>query len=142
MDFEIQYTNKDEVDTPFTWDSIEYSVVTLETAKKLKEAGFNLPTHYYYNDGVIPFVSKGLKRVKLGTRRINHNKYDDFIYSAPNKREVILFLKKYKKQISDEEILEKNGWFIVCISPFEIQHEDGSFATLNAAKIILEYLKM
>lgn len=41
----------------------------------------------------------------------------------------------------DVELLEANGWEVECLSPFEIRHEDGSFATLNAAKIVLEMLR-
>jgi len=41
----------------------------------------------------------------------------------------------------DKEILEQNGWFIECKSPFEIRHTDGSFATGHAANIILESLR-
>lgn len=33
-------------------------------------------------------------------------------------------------------VLEENGWIIECESPFEIRHEDGSFATGKAANII------
>ena len=36
----------------------------------------------------------------------------------------------------DREILEKNGWTVECESPFEIRHEDGSFATGQAAIIV------
>lgn len=36
------------------------------------------------------------------------------------------------------EILEAKGWTIECESPLEIRHYDGSFATLNAAKIVVE----
>lgn len=63
-------------------------VVDLETAKKLKLKGFNKPTHHYWLDKDLPFVKKGLKRVKLEDRRMNHNKYDEFIYSAPTKDEL------------------------------------------------------
>lgn len=35
------------------------------------------------------------------------------------------------------DILESLGWTVECESPFEIRHEDGSFATQNAAKIII-----
>ena len=41
----------------------------------------------------------------------------------------------------DKELLETNGWVIECESPFEIRHEDGSFATLNAAYIVVEELR-
>lgn len=40
----------------------------------------------------------------------------------------------------DIQILEENGWTVECESPFEIRHEDGSFATLQAANLILAYL--
>ena len=38
----------------------------------------------------------------------------------------------------NEYILEENGWVVECHSPLEIRHKDGSFATLNAAKIVIE----
>lgn len=66
----------------------ENDIVTLESAKTLKELGFDKPTHHYYLDKDIPFVKKGLKRVKMEARRMNHNKYDSFIYSAPTKEEL------------------------------------------------------
>lgn len=39
--------------------------------------------------------------------------------------------------MSNKEILEKHGWVIVCDSPFNIEHEDGSLATGLAAYIVL-----
>lgn len=42
---------------------------------------------------------------------------------------------------NDIEILEKSGWIVECQSPFEIRHEDGSFATLNAAEIVLDEVR-
>lgn len=39
------------------------------------------------------------------------------------------------------EFLEIRGWTVECCSPFEIRHEDGSFATQNAAKIVLTWLQ-
>ena len=39
-------------------------VVDLETAKYIKKLGFNKPTHWYWQDKTLPFVEKGLKRVK------------------------------------------------------------------------------
>lgn len=41
----------------------------------------------------------------------------------------------------DEKILEKNGWTLECESPFEIRHEDGSFATGQAARLVMERLR-
>jgi hypothetical protein len=40
-----------------------------------------------------------------------------------------------------EKLLKDNGWEIECEHPFEIRHEDGSFATMQAAKIVLDDLK-
>jgi hypothetical protein len=36
------------------------------------------------------------------------------------------------------KILERFGWQIICQSPFEIQHQDGSFASGQAANLVLE----
>jgi len=75
-------------------DGIKIIEITdLETSKYLKRIGYNKPSHWYWLDKDLAFVKKGLKRVKYGKRRMNHNKYDDFIYSAPTKDEVLKFLK-------------------------------------------------
>jgi hypothetical protein len=42
---------------------------------------------------------------------------------------------------TDKKLLKQYGWQVECESPFEIRHEDGSFATLNAAEIILSFIK-
>lgn len=65
-----------------TWEKI----VDLEFAKRLKAEGYSKPTEYYWLDKDLPFVEKGLKKTKNG-EKINHNKYDDYIYSAPTIRE-------------------------------------------------------
>lgn len=81
----------------FTFVQVDYcKVVDLETAKYLKKIGFNKPTHYYWLDKHLSFVEKGLKRVKFKQRRMNHNKYDEFIYSAPTEQEVLKWLKLKK----------------------------------------------
>jgi hypothetical protein len=41
----------------------------------------------------------------------------------------------------NEKLLEENGWTVECESPFEIRHEDGSFATGQAAQIVVIYLE-
>lgn len=43
--------------------------------------------------------------------------------------------------MKDKEILEQNGWFIECESPFEIRHIDGDVATGQAAKIVVDSFK-
>jgi len=40
----------------------------------------------------------------------------------------------------DINFLKENGWTVECKSPLEIRHEDGSFATLNAAYEIMRNL--
>lgn len=70
-------------------------IVSLEQAKHLKELGFNYPTYHYYLDKDLAYVPMGLKRVKVGKRRMSHNKYDDFIYSAPTPDE----LKNWKNKL-------------------------------------------
>ena len=37
----------------------------------------------------------------------------------------------------EELILEEMGWTIECHSPFEIRHEDGSFASMQAAYMVV-----
>ena len=64
-------------------------VVDLKTAKYLKQLGFNKPTHWYWLDKDLQFVNRGLKRVKMDKRRMNHNRYDEFIYSAPTRGELV-----------------------------------------------------
>lgn len=39
---------------------------------------------------------------------------------------------------SQEEVLEKLGWEIICESPFEIQDKDGNFASGLAARIVVD----
>ena len=73
---------------------VEDELVDIETSKKLKKLGFNKPTYCYYLDKDLPYVKKGIYRVKFGKRRRNHNKYDDFIYSLPTKIEAEKWLKK------------------------------------------------
>lgn len=40
-----------------------------------------------------------------------------------------------------EEILKQAGWEIECQSPFEIRHQDGSFASGQAAILVAEECK-
>lgn len=75
-------------------DGKNIDVVDLDTAKHLKLCGFDKPTHWYWLDKDLQFVHKGLKRVHMGKRRMNHNKYDEFIYSAPTREETKRWIKK------------------------------------------------
>jgi hypothetical protein len=40
-----------------------------------------------------------------------------------------------------EKLLKENGWVVECFSPLEISHEDGSFASGSAAKILISQLQ-
>ena len=43
----------------------------------------------------------------------------------------------------EERLLEENGWQVVCLSPFEIEHiETGETAEGTGAQLILEAYKM
>lgn len=42
---------------------------------------------------------------------------------------------------TDKQLLLENGWVMECQSPFEIRHQDGSFASENAAEIVLDSLR-
>ncbi len=59
-----------------------FPFVHLELAKRLKLEGYSKPTLFYYQDKDLPYSKSGLKRVK-NNDELNHNKYDEFIYSAP-----------------------------------------------------------
>ena len=66
-----------------------YGVVSLEEAKNLKADGFNKPCECFYVDKHdIPCIKLGLHMVSLNDRKMNHNKYDHFIFSAPYRHEV------------------------------------------------------
>jgi len=60
------------------------TVVSLEDALYAKANGFSKPTYHYYTLIDLPYSKKGLKRVKAGRRRANHNKLKGHIIcSAP-----------------------------------------------------------
>ena len=46
-----------------------------------------------------------------------------------------------ERQKEDFALLEANGWEVECQSPFEIRTKDGSFASGEAANIVLNDLK-
>jgi len=43
-----------------------------------------------------------------------------------------------KKELTEEEILKEMGWTIVCQSPHEIEHEDGSSASGSATQAVID----
>lgn len=42
---------------------------------------------------------------------------------------------------SRDIVLAENGWTIECESPFELRHDDGSFASGQAAEIVIAALE-
>jgi len=82
-------------------------IVDIELAKKLKEEGYSIPTEYFYQDIDLPYSEKGLKKTKNG-ERMNHNNYDDFIYSAPMRQEAIEWLIGKKMYNKSTMILKLN----------------------------------
>ena len=70
-------------------------IVSLEIAKFLKLNGYNKTTEWFYLDKNLAFCPAGLKKTK-NDKKINHNKYDEFIYSAPTNLAAIIFLNKHK----------------------------------------------
>jgi len=51
-------------------------------------------------------------------------------------------VKNLKNMNKEEKLLKKYGWMIECESPFEIRHEDGSFATKQAAHMVVQQLEV
>ena len=90
-----------EDNSGFLCENGEFGPATLEFSKVLKEIGFNKKVRAYWLDKELPHTKKGLR---ISTKReafINHNAFDEFIYSAPTKEEVTNWLKtkKYEKFI-------------------------------------------
>jgi hypothetical protein len=43
--------------------------------------------------------------------------------------------------LNDEKLLNDNGWEVECYTPFEIRTKDGSFASGEAAWMVLHWLR-
>lgn len=69
------------------------------------------------------------KKIKHGHSITTDEIVDALPVSMPNRK------------ITDKQLLEAYDWIVECESPFEIRHEDGSFATGSAASIVVEYLR-
>ena len=68
-----------------------FGICSLDLAKRLKQEGFSKETEWFYQDRDLSFSLKGLKMTK-NKLKMNHNKYDDFIYSAPTTLEAVEWL--------------------------------------------------
>lgn len=67
------------------------NIVDLELAKKLKAEGYKKPCTYFWQDRDLSYSPRGLKWCKNG-KKLNHNRFDDFIYSAPTVKEAMTYL--------------------------------------------------
>lgn len=43
--------------------------------------------------------------------------------------------------MKDESLLKAAGWTLECDSPFEVRHRDGSFASGQAARLVMEAVR-
>lgn len=75
----------------------KYKVTNLRSSKELRLLGFSEPTDWYWQIQDLPFSKPGLKRIKTGEKKINHNAYDEYILSAPTDKQVKKWLKKQYK---------------------------------------------
>ena len=83
-------------------DIIDYhNIVQIEVAKQLKFLGFDGKCEYFYQDVDLPYSERGLKKTKNG-ELLNHNAFDEFVYSAPNTIVAVdWMLKQIKKKFED-----------------------------------------
>ena len=82
--------------------------VDLELAKILKEEGYSKPCEFFWQDRDLSFSPSGLKKTKNG-KKMNHNKYDDFIYSAPPLGEAISWLHAKKIKYPSSVVIKFGG---------------------------------
>jgi hypothetical protein len=75
------------------------SPINLELAMQLKIDGYNKPTEYFYQTINLSYSKKGLKKTKNGLK-MNHNKFDEFIYSAPFYSEYSCYITNIKSKNS------------------------------------------
>ncbi len=94
-------------------NQLEDIYVSLEKAKELKRLGFSKPVKCYYLDKDLAFVSKGFKMVKESQDSMNHNDYDDFIYSAPTWREASDFLFNLLKNNTLDLVFEEDDLNVI-----------------------------
>jgi hypothetical protein len=71
----------------------DIGVVTLETAKQLKNDGFDVPTNFYFVDEKSTESDSGKYLLRCGKGRDNHNRKGREFYSAPSSVE----LERWKK---------------------------------------------
>lgn len=69
-------------------------VVTLDTAKRLKADGFNLPTNFYFVDEKSSPTDSAKYVLRCGKGRMNYNdSKESNVYAAPSKTELKGWIK-------------------------------------------------
>jgi hypothetical protein len=115
-------------------------LVDLEMAKSLKEKGYDKPCEYYFLDKDVPYVEKGLKKTKNG-ELLNHNAYDEFIYSAPTLIEGAIFLQEIVNDKMWKKIM-MNTYYPLTATPYYVFHDPSEAeAILKEGAIISERLR-
>jgi hypothetical protein len=66
-------------------------IVDFETARSLRARGFEEPTNLFYQAIDLPHAPSGLRAMKNG-ETLNHNHYEDFLFSAPTYKEATNWL--------------------------------------------------
>lgn len=84
---------------------MENNLVPLDMAKQLKSEGYHKPCKYFYQDKDLPHSPKGLKCCK-NNDKLNHNKYEEFIYSAPTVKEAVDYLIGKKMYYESSLVIE------------------------------------
>lgn len=72
-------------------NNLEDVLVDFNTAVELKKKGFDVPTNLYYQAIDLPHLPSGLRSMKKN-EKLNHNAFDDFLFSAPTYRQATVWL--------------------------------------------------
>lgn len=84
------------------------SIVDIDTAKRLRAQGFDQPTNLFYQDIDLPNLPAGLRAMK-GDDELNHNAFDEFLFSAPTKEVAVKWLLNLVEDYEFKDF-DKNDW--------------------------------
>ena len=79
-------------------------------------------------------------RAEEARQELQHTAEDVYVWLVGHKPPTLEEIKA-KREKSRDDILRENGWLIHCYSPFEISKADGSFASQEAAELVVAYLR-
>lgn len=83
-------------------------IVDFNTAVELKKKGFDVPTHLFYQAIDLPNLPSGLRAMKENAT-LNHNKFDDFLFSAPTYKQATAWLMNLV-EIWDFKEFDSQDW--------------------------------